>query len=136
MLLQTAVRSRACLRSTLIKTASYSALRLQPTAKPIAEGLEQAAGREATWAPDQRPKSDAMTGPRFEQMDLATQPNPMAAIDLIAEEPIRVVHQRIVSCDGGDGALGHPKVYINLDKPGAHACGYCGIRFQKPEEHH
>ncbi|CAO3625208.1 unnamed protein product [Cunninghamella blakesleeana] len=60
----------------------------------------------------------------------------MAAIELIAEEPIRVVHQRIVSCDGGDGALGHPKVYINLDKPGAHACGYCGVRFQKPEHHH
>lgn len=76
----------------------------------------------------------------------------MAAIELIAEEPVRIVHQRIVSCDGGmwtpnnntqqqqkekkgiltfsivaigDAALGHPKVYINLDKPGAHACGYC-----------
>lgn len=56
----------------------------------------------------------------------------MAAIDLIAEEPIRFVSKRIVSCDGGNvlapylyadtyanivlggGALGHPKVYINL----------------------
>nr|XP_019013418.1 uncharacterized protein I206_01484 [Kwoniella pini CBS 10737]OCF52199.1 hypothetical protein I206_01484 [Kwoniella pini CBS 10737] len=26
---------------------------------------------------------------------------------------------------GGMGALGHPKVYINLDKPGPKVCGYC-----------
>ncbi len=36
----------------------------------------------------------------------------------------------------GGGALGHPRIFINVDKPGAHACGYCGIRFIKAEEHH
>ncbi|EPQ02520.1 NADH dehydrogenase [ubiquinone] iron-sulfur protein 6, mitochondrial [Myotis brandtii] len=36
------------------------------------------------------------------------------AIDLIAEQPVSEVESRIVSCDGGGGALGHPKVYINL----------------------
>ncbi|KAI8099770.1 zinc-finger domain-containing protein [Halteromyces radiatus] len=136
MLLQTVLRTRTPLRTTMMKTASYSALRVQPTAKSVASQTEQAPNRLDTWAPDQRPKKDALVGPRFEQTDLSTQPNPMAAIDLIAEEPIRIVNQRIVSCDGGDAALGHPKVYINLDKPGAHACGYCGIRFQKPEDHH
>jgi hypothetical protein len=25
----------------------------------------------------------------------------------------------------GGGSLGHPKIYINLDKPGPHACTYC-----------
>ena len=25
--------------------------------------------------------------------------------------------------------LGHPKVYINLDKPEINVCGYCGQRF-------
>lgn len=36
------------------------------------------------------------------------------AIKLVAEEPVRHVETRVVSCDGGGGALGHPKVYINL----------------------
>lgn len=33
---------------------------------------------------------------------------------MVAEEPVTDVETRIVSCDGGGGALGHPKVYINL----------------------
>lgn len=36
------------------------------------------------------------------------------AIDLIAKQPVSEVESRIISCDGGGGALGHPKVYINL----------------------
>lgn len=36
------------------------------------------------------------------------------AIKLVAEEPVTDVGARVVSCDGGGGALGHPKVYINL----------------------
>nr|XP_009238840.2 NADH dehydrogenase [ubiquinone] iron-sulfur protein 6, mitochondrial isoform X2 [Pongo abelii] len=37
------------------------------------------------------------------------------AIDLIAEQPVSEVETRVIACDGGGGALGHPKVYINLD---------------------
>ncbi|CAL7943868.1 unnamed protein product [Xylocopa violacea] len=55
-------------------------------------------------------------------------------IKLIAEVPPTPAKDKIVSCDGGGGPLGHPKVYINLDKPGNHTCGYCGLRFYK--EHH
>jgi len=36
------------------------------------------------------------------------------AIKLVAEEPVSDIEARVVSCDGGGGALGHPKVYINL----------------------
>lgn len=36
------------------------------------------------------------------------------AIKLVAEEPVTDIEARVVSCDGGGGALGHPKVYINL----------------------
>lgn len=36
------------------------------------------------------------------------------AIKLIDEIPPAPKHARIVSCDGGGGPLGHPKVYINL----------------------
>lgn len=38
------------------------------------------------------------------------------AIKLVAEEPVTDIEARVVSCDGGGGALGHPKVYINLVK--------------------
>eukprot|EP00050_Salpingoeca_kvevrii_P018587 m.76060 g.76060 ORF g.76060 m.76060 type:complete len:130 (+) comp8102_c0_seq3:177-566(+) len=55
------------------------------------------------------------------------------AQDLIAAVPPTVVHARRVACDGGGGALGHPKVFINLDQPGAHSCGYCGLRFVQAE---
>ncbi|XP_011881418.1 PREDICTED: NADH dehydrogenase [ubiquinone] iron-sulfur protein 6, mitochondrial [Vollenhovia emeryi] len=57
------------------------------------------------------------------------------AIKLIDQVPPSLEKDRIVACDGGGGPLGHPKVYINLDKPGNHTCGYCGLRFYK-ENHH
>lgn len=58
---------------------------------------------------------------------------------MVAEDPIRLVDGRRASCDGGKlacaiietiandiggGPLGHPRVFINLDKPGPKACGY------------
>lgn len=76
-----------------------------------------------------------MTGPRFEQVDLAAQPAPLAAIELINAVPVKQVDVRIVSCDGGGGALGHPKVYLNLDSNQPKACGYCGLRFQLSHHH-
>ncbi|KAK7576043.1 hypothetical protein V9T40_012329 [Parthenolecanium corni] len=62
--------------------------------------------------------------------------NPNIAIELIAKVPPIPSKERIVWCDGGDEHLGHPKVYINLDKPGDHTCGYCGLRFFKEDSHH
>ncbi|XP_072365600.1 NADH dehydrogenase [ubiquinone] iron-sulfur protein 6, mitochondrial [Scyliorhinus torazame] len=58
--------------------------------------------------------------------------NESFAIDLVAEEPVTETSDRVVSCDGGGGALGHPKVYINLDKETkVGTCGYCGLRFKQ-----
>jgi len=34
-----------------------------------------------------------------------------------------------IACDGGGGALGHPRVYINLRKDGTGECGYCDRKF-------
>ncbi|KAJ6647632.1 putative NADH dehydrogenase [ubiquinone] iron-sulfur protein 6, mitochondrial [Pseudolycoriella hygida] len=62
--------------------------------------------------------------------------NPNWGIKLISEIPPKECVDRVIYCDGGDGPLGHPKVYINLDKPGAHACGYCGLRFVLKGGHH
>ncbi|XP_025933340.1 NADH dehydrogenase [ubiquinone] iron-sulfur protein 6, mitochondrial [Apteryx rowi] len=57
------------------------------------------------------------------------------AIDLIAEQPVSEVESRVISCNGGGGALGHPKVYINLDKDTkTGTCGYCGLQFK--QKHH
>ncbi|XP_005112566.1 NADH dehydrogenase [ubiquinone] iron-sulfur protein 6, mitochondrial [Aplysia californica] len=54
--------------------------------------------------------------------------NPEWAIDLIAEDPVVVVSGSHVWSDSC-GALGHPKVYINLDKPEVGTCGYSGRKF-------
>lgn len=87
----------------------------------------QAPNHATTWSTHQRPRSEAMSGPRFEQTELELQPTPQAGIELIAQVPIQEVDARIVSCDGGRGPLGHPKVYINLDKLEPKACPYCGM---------
>jgi NADH dehydrogenase (ubiquinone) Fe-S protein 6 len=76
--------------------------------------IQQAANRSVTWSAHQQDKSVAMNNVRFEQTDLASQPNPMAAIELISQVPVAQVDKRIVACNGGGGALGHPRVYINL----------------------
>ncbi|XP_061738526.1 NADH dehydrogenase [ubiquinone] iron-sulfur protein 6, mitochondrial [Nerophis ophidion] len=58
------------------------------------------------------------------------------AIKLVAEEPVTYIEDRVVSCDGGGGALGHPKVYINLDKDTkVGTCGYCGLQFKQKHHH-
>ena len=33
------------------------------------------------------------------------------------------------SCDGGGGALGHPRVFLNLGTDDAIDCPYCGRRY-------
>ncbi|KAJ2744755.1 hypothetical protein GGI20_002724 [Coemansia sp. BCRC 34301] len=104
------------------------------TAKELAQ---QAPNREVAWTKSQRERVDIVDDPRFVQMELDGQPRPLAAIELIAEEPVRMVDGRLACCDGGDGALGHPRVWINLDEGKPESCGYCGLRFEmKPHHHH
>lgn len=35
-----------------------------------------------------------------------------------------------VACDGGDGALGHPKVYLEMGEENFIDCPYCDRRFK------
>jgi len=56
--------------------------------------------------------------------------NQRFAIDLVAADPIVVTELRTVVSSGG-GPLGHPKVYINVDKNQVHVCDYSGRRFIK-----
>ena len=39
------------------------------------------------------------------------------------------VETELVDCDGGDGALGHPRVWLNMTGKGAIDCPYCDRRF-------
>ncbi|KAG0366149.1 hypothetical protein BGZ54_005744 [Gamsiella multidivaricata] len=91
-----------CLSSTIV------------VAQNIRHDLKQAVNRETTWSQHQIEKKEAFKGPRFENVDINAQPQPQAAIDLIAEVPIRMVEGRRAKCDGGGGSLGHPAVWINL----------------------
>ncbi|KAK8090000.1 NADH dehydrogenase (ubiquinone) Fe-S protein 6 [Apiospora hydei] len=94
-----------------------------------ARGLMQAPNRKEIWSRSQRPRAKAMTGPRFEQTDFDLQPQSKAAIELIHKQPVRWTHDRVVACDGGGGPMGHPRVFINVDKPEITPCGYCGLPF-------
>ena len=45
-----------------------------------------------------------------------------------APEVIRITSRR-VACDGVGGALGHPRVWLELGEAGVAECGYCDRRF-------
>lgn len=45
-----------------------------------------------------------------------------------APETIAVTSRR-VACDGVGGALGHPRVWLELGEAGEAECGYCDRRF-------
>lgn len=42
---------------------------------------------------------------------------------------IRVMKSKSVACDGGEEALGHPKVYLNMGDEGRVECPYCDTLF-------
>ena len=91
------------------------------TNKKITEGressldlLNQAPNRSEKWSQNQMPKSIALSGARFETINIITQPNPKSAIELIKNSPIIKIKENVAVCDGGGNQLGHPKIFINL----------------------
>ncbi len=59
---------------------------------------------------------------------MSAQINPQDAAKFDAPETFEVT-TRSVSCDGGGGALGHPKVYLQIGDEGFVDCPYCDRRF-------
>lgn len=51
------------------------------------------------------------------------------------EETI-VVHRTSVACDGGHGALGHPRVFLKIGESGEIVCPYCSRRYVLAEDAH
>ncbi|MBU0779733.1 MULTISPECIES: zinc-finger domain-containing protein [Loktanella] len=42
----------------------------------------------------------------------------------------KIVHTRKVACDGGDGGLGHPRVWLAIpEETGFVECGYCDAKY-------
>ena len=53
----------------------------------------------------------------------------MPDVNTPADEETVTVNSRIVGCDGGGGALGHPLVYLHIEPEGDVICPYCSRRF-------
>lgn len=105
------------------------------------EVATQAPNRDETWSRSQESRLNIFTkfAYRFIQKDLDKQPRAYSAMELIAKQPVRYLSEgNIAVCDGNKGSTlqGHPKVFINLDKPMASTCGYCGLRYAKEEHKH
>ena len=49
--------------------------------------------------------------------------------DTIEPPEIIEVDSVNISCDGGGGALGHPKVFLSLENQGRVECPYCDRLF-------
>jgi NADH dehydrogenase (ubiquinone) Fe-S protein 6 len=47
----------------------------------------------------------------------------------IAPPETMEVETEIVACDGDGGALGHPRVFLNMEGRGQVDCPYCDRRF-------
>jgi uncharacterized Zn-finger protein len=43
------------------------------------------------------------------------------------------VDRPTVACDGGGGVLGHPRVYLSLERGGRAECPYCDRLFVRDE---
>ncbi|KAH3667864.1 hypothetical protein WICMUC_005264 [Wickerhamomyces mucosus] len=110
--------------------------RYQSTSVPIKSIVQQSPNRLIPWSKSQASRSSVLNHAKFSQRDLTKQPNPPAAIELIAKEPIRFVNDRIAVCQGNKSInQGHPKIYINLDNlETSKTCGYCGLRYQQIDE--
>ncbi|RWS12802.1 NADH dehydrogenase [ubiquinone] iron-sulfur protein 6-like protein [Dinothrombium tinctorium] len=137
------LKSNQCIRNLIrsqIKLCSFFSTKTD--GKPHSETQGSLITRKK---PDWEPvEKETHTGQKWDEDDYRLvrfigkekQINERFAIDLIAETPPIACNQRVVHCDGGDGPLGHPRVFINLDQPGNHACGYCGLRFYLDRDHH
>ena len=49
--------------------------------------------------------------------------------DALPPPEVFTVTSKRVSCDGGGGALGHPLVFLHIERDGDVVCPYCSRRF-------
>ncbi len=57
-------------------------------------------------------------------------PSDLTPSDVQQPPEVETVTQLRIACDGGEGALGHPRVWLSIDEDtGWVECGYCDKRF-------
>lgn len=49
------------------------------------------------------------------------------------EEEVIIADSMTVACDGGGGALGHPRVYLKFDDSDEIVCPYCSRTYRLGE---
>ena len=92
-----------------LSSSSSSSSAVPAASKPIpAAVVPQSPNRATTWSTNQRPRPAGQSGPRFEQTAMELQPNPLSAMELVANEPVHLVHGRKAVCDGGKSAQSQP----------------------------
>ena len=52
----------------------------------------------------------------------------------IEQPETQIAHSTRVACEGSGGALGHPKVYLQIGDEGFIDCPYCDRRFVLDEK--
>jgi len=62
------------------------------------------------------------------------QPQPLSAMEMVHKVPVQWTHSRVVACEGGGGPAGHPRIFINTDKPEIAVCNYCGTPFVRRKD--
>lgn len=118
--------------TTTTATGSTAVAGVDPLDVIPSSNYQQAPNRETTWSKSQRSRDSLFkTDPRFVGKNLLEQPQPLAAIELVKNQPISFVHSNTAVCHGTDFVQGHPKIYINLDKNKVHICGYCGAKYAR-----
>lgn len=62
---------------------------------------------------------------------IATQHESRRTRERLAMEPPEIIEvdNRRVACDGGNGALGHPRVFLEMGRETSIDCPYCGRRY-------
>lgn len=94
--------SRAVQSLTRASSSSSSLpAKTQPTPS-TSTPVPQSPNYPTTWSTSQNIRPAGSSGPRFEQTVMELQPNPLSAMALIANEPVRLIHGRKAVCDGGD----------------------------------
>lgn len=101
---------KRCASTSTTTSAAIKANDAAITKKEAAPVAQQAPNYPTTWSTSQRPRPGPASGPRFEQTAMSLQPNPLSAMQLVAEEPIRLVQGRKAVCDGGTCRLLNPLV--------------------------
>ena len=91
--------ARANSTSTPAKAAATTTTTTTTTSP--APAAAQAPNYPTTWSASQSARPTQGSGPRFEQVIMELQPQPLSAMQMIADEPVRLVHARKAVCDGG-----------------------------------